>query len=177
MFCKTCGIAYCCRCILKDHNLHVFEDTKDMTQLNQFYQQFNEKVDAIKEKQSFAENTLKKFETIESHINLQKEECVQKIKTIINKLQEKVTQLGNNLLERVDTICHKKEQVFDQKKSQLMQMTDSFKFIQQFMSAIMAMNDPMSLMKTQDLLISQVITNQLIECLFNCVIVLIVVLC
>ena len=139
--------------------MHVYEDTKDSNQLNHFYNNLTKKVDSIKEKRSFAENTLQKFETIETDISGQRDECITKIKTIVNKLQEKVSELGTTLLDKVNTVCQQKEQEFNRKKNQLIQMNADFKYVEDFMAAILSLKEPMGVMKAQDLLNSQVFSK------------------
>jgi len=124
--------------------------------LKLFYDNFTKQVNQIKEKRSFTENTLEKFESIETDISDQKRRCIDRIKSITNRLQEKIADLGTNMLDKVNGVCQQKETEFSVKKSELNQLNNSFKHIEDFMSAIMELNDPMAVMKAQDLLNNQV---------------------
>ncbi|CAG2182245.1 unnamed protein product, partial [Oppiella nova] len=63
--------------------------------------------------------------------------------------------MGTALLERVTTVCTQKERDYSTKKNELKRMTQSFIFIEQFMTAILDLNEPMSVLKAQDLLTTQ----------------------
>jgi hypothetical protein len=127
--------------------LHIYEDTKD--------------------KRSFTENTLQKFESIESEVSDQRNKCIDKIKSITQRLQEKISELGKTMLDKVNTVCQEKETEFNLKKSELNELNYSFKYIENFMSAIMELNDPMAVMEAQELLNKQVFNNHSINLLFN----------
>ncbi|CAG2114194.1 unnamed protein product, partial [Medioppia subpectinata] len=155
VYCKTCRNAFCARCILRDHNLHVYEDAKDMTQMGKFFDSFRTRVAQITDKRTICENTLEKFETIETDISSQRDVCVNRIKDIIGRLHTKVDDMGTTLLDGVNNKCNEKQTEYSSKKCQLKQMNQSFEFIEQFMSAILDLNEPMSVLKAQDLLSSQ----------------------
>ncbi len=127
--------------------MHIYEDTKD--------------------KRSFTENTLQKFESIESEVSDQRNKCIDKIKSITQRLQEKISELGKTMLDKVNTVCQEKETEFNLKKSELNELNYSFKYIENFMSAIMELNDPMAVMEAQELLNKQVFNNHSINLLFN----------
>ncbi len=137
--------------------------------MKQFYDHFTKQVDRIKEKRSFTENTLQKFESIESEVSDQRNKCIDKIKSITQRLQEKISELGKTMLDKVNTVCQEKETEFNVKKSELNELNYSFKYIENFMSAIMELNDPMAVMEAQELLNKQVFNNHsiIIQLIFS----------
>ena len=89
VFCKTCNSPYCARCILKDHYLHVYQDTKDETHLNDFYNNLKGLVDKMKKKRGLVKLIIQNFETFEPQLIQQKKGCNEEVKQIAKICKKK----------------------------------------------------------------------------------------